>query len=162
MKHIIWIMLIAVISVVSSCKPEVEDIGPAYAAGEGIYGSWEIESVKQVDLTQPIPESKDISSYFNSDPSRKMQLRFDQENNVYAVPQLGVLPRTFATGGTWRFDTIPFPTQLTFITEANDTIITPIRNMPREIDRYFGFDVTRTDSCGTAYIRYEYNFKRLN
>lgn len=162
MKNIFGMMLFVAIIAMSSCKPELEEIGPAYAAGEGIYGTWEVETVKQVDLTQPIPESRDISSYFSSNPSRKMQIRFDKENNVYAIVQAGALPRTFATGGTWRFDTIPFPTQLTFITEANDTIVSPIKNMPREIDRYFGFDVTRTDSCGTNYIRYEYNFKRLN
>jgi hypothetical protein len=161
-KYIIKSLLLLAVVAISSCKPELEEIGPAYAAGEGIYGTWEIETVKQVDLTQPIPESRDISSFFSSNPSRKMQIRFDKDNNVYAIVQQGALPKTFATGGTWRFDTIPFPTQLTFITEANDTIVSPIKNMPREIDRYFGFDITRTDSCGTNYIRYEYNFKRLN
>lgn len=162
MKYIFRTMIVLTIVAISSCKPDVEDIGPAYASGEGIYGSWEIETVNQVDLTQPIPESRDISSYFTSDPSRKLQVKFDQENNAYSILQQGALPRVFGTSGTWSFDTLPFPTQLTFFTEGNDTIVTPIKNMPREIDRYFGFDITRTDSCGNDYIRYEYNFKRLD
>lgn len=162
MKHIFKFSLFAAIALAGGCKPELEEIGPAYAAGEGIYGTWEVASVKQVDLTQPIPESRDISSFFSADPSRRTQINFSKENNAYTIPQAGALPKMLKTAGSWAYDTLPFPSQITFISEANDTFVAPLHNMPREIDQHFGFDLTRKDSCGTNYLRYELDFKRIN
>jgi hypothetical protein len=162
MKHILNALLLAVFAVAGGCKPELEEIGPAYPAGEGIYGTWEVAMVKQVDLTQPIPETRDISSYFTSDASRKTRISFSKDNNQYTVPQIGALPRMLKTNGTWAYDTLPFPSQITFISESNDTFVAPLHNMPREIDQNFGFDLTRKDSCGTSYLRYELDFKRVN
>lgn len=162
MKHIFNILILVFALSFSSCKPDLKEIGPSYGAGEGIYGSWELSAVKQVDLMQPLPETRDISSFFTADPSRKMQIKFEQANNAYSILQPGVLPRTFGTSGTWKFDTLPYPSKLYFFTSNNDTVKTPIRNMVRENDVYFGFNVERTDSCGSTYVRYEYTFKRIN
>jgi hypothetical protein len=162
MKHTLGGLLILAIVGFSSCKPELKEIGPAYAAGEGIYGTWEIAEVNQIDLTQPIPESRNISSYLLADASRLLQLNFSKEGNSYTVPQPGILPRILGTAGTWKYDTLPFPTTLYFYTSNNDTVVAPLKNMPRENDVFFGFNLTRSDSCGTNYVRYEYNFKRLN
>lgn len=162
MKNIIKYLTLTAIVVAGGCKPEIEDIGPAYAAGEGIYGTWEVQTVKQVDLKQPIPETRDISSYFTADPSRKLQITFNKDNSQYTIPQAGALPKMLKTSGNWMYDTLPFPSQITFISETNDTFVAPIHNMVRENDQIFGFDLTRKDSCGSAYIRYELDFKRMN
>lgn len=162
MKQIFSILTLAVALSFSSCKPELKEIGPSYGAGEGIYGSWELSAVNQVDLKQPIPESRDISAYFNADISRKMQIKFEQANNAYSILQPGALPRTFGTSGTWKFDTLPFPSKLYFFTSNNDTVESPIKNMVRETDANFSFNVERGDSCGSTYVRYEYTFKRIN
>jgi hypothetical protein len=162
MKYLFSLTILSIALAFTGCKPELKEIGPSYGAGEGIYGTWEIATVNQVDMKQPIPESRDISSYFSADPSRKMQIKFEKENNSYSIIQPGALPRTFGTSGTWKYDTLPFPSKLYFFTSNNDTVLTPIINMVRENDSYFGFNVERTDSCGSLYVRYEYNFKRLN
>jgi hypothetical protein len=162
MKQLISFIMLVIALSFNGCKPDLKEIGPSYGAGEGIYGSWELSSVNQVDLKQPIPESRNISAFFNADASRKMQIKFEQANSAYSILQPGALPRTFGTSGTWKFDTLPFPTKLYFFTSNNDTVMTPISNMVRENDTYFGFNVERSDSCGSAYVRYEYTFKRIN
>ncbi len=144
-----------------SCKPEVNDIGDGAVAGDGIYGTWEISRVVQTDLKLPLPEARDISAFF-SDPARKMQIRFTKEGSTYQVLQAGWLPKVFGTDGTWAFDQTPYPTAVNFYTAQGDTISTPLVAMPREYDVQMGLDLVRTDSCGNAFVKYEYTFKRLN
>jgi hypothetical protein len=161
MKNYILSGILAIAALLSGCKPEIKEIGPEYAAGEGIYGSWIISKVSQVDLNQPIPETRDISSFFASDESRKMIIRFDKENNAYSIVQPGLLPRVLGTGGTWAYDVMPYPTAISFYTSNGDTISSPLANMPRENDVHFGFNIERSDSCGEVYLRYVYSFNRV-
>jgi hypothetical protein len=161
MKNYILSGLMLFAIAMSGCKPEIKEIGTEYTAGDGIYGSWVISSLSQVDLKQPIPETRDVSSFFNSSESNKMILRFDKENNSYSVVQAGVLPRFFGTGGTWAYDATPYPTALHLYTSNGDTLEAPLANMPRENDTKFGFNIERTDTCGTVYLRYIYSFNRV-
>ena len=146
--------------VLSSCKPELKEMGEAYASGDGIYGTWQVEGVKQTDLSPPLPEAKDISAFFQSDASRKMIVRFDKEGGTYAVIQAGYLPRLLGSAGTWKYDTLPYPSTLFFMPGNGDTVKAPLRNMPREIDQVFGFSITRKDTCGKAYLTYDFTFSR--
>ncbi len=161
MKNKFFLGLFAIAFLITSCKPDIKEIGPEYTAGDGIYGSWVISKLSQVDLKQPIPETRDISSFFSSNDSNKMIIRFDKENNTYSIVQAGLLPRIFGTGGTWAYDVTPYPTSLYFYTSKGDTLIAPLSNMPREIDVNFGFNINRTDSCGSNYLRYIYSFTRV-
>ena len=162
MKRIIFsIFSLSLLFTGTGCKPDVEEIGNGAVAGDGIYGSWEISRVVQTDLKVPLPESRDISAFF-SDPARKMQIRFNKEGSTYQVLQAGWLPKVFGTDGTWAFDQIPYPTAVTFYTAQGDTVSTPLNSMPREYDVQMGLDLVRTDSCGNAFLKYEYTFKRLN
>jgi hypothetical protein len=143
------------------CKPDVKDIGEGAIAGDGLYGTWEISQVVQTDLKMPLPETRDISSFF-SDPARKMQIRFNKEGSTYQVLQAGWLPKVFGTDGTWAFNQSPYPTAISFYSSQGDTLSTPLSRMPREYDVQMGLDFVRTDSCGNAFVKYEYTFKRLN
>lgn len=162
MKRIIYcIFTLSLFLVFAGCKPDEKEIGGGAVAGDGIYGTWEIMKVVQTDLKVPLPESRDISAFF-SDPARKMQIRFNKEGSTYQVLQAGWLPKVFGTEGTWVFDQKPYPTAVIFYSMQGDTISTPLAAMPREYDVQMGLDVVRTDSCGNAFVKYEYTFKRLN
>jgi hypothetical protein len=145
----------------TGCKPEVEEIGDGAVAGDGIYGTWEISRVVQTDLKVPLPEARDISAFF-SDPARKMQIRFNKGDSTYQILQAGWLPKVFGTEGTWVFNQSPYPTAVQFYSNQGDTVSTPLNGMPREYDVQMGLDLIRTDSCGNAFVKYEYTFKRLN
>ena len=162
MKKIIYSFFsLSLLLAVAGCKPEVKEIGDGVVAGDGIYGTWEISRVVQTDLKMPLPETRDISAFF-SDPVRKMQIRFNKEGSTYQVLQAGWLPKVFGTDGTWAFDQTPYPTAVNFYSVQGDTISTPLSAMPREYDVQMGLDLVRQDSCGNAFVKYEYTFKRLN
>jgi hypothetical protein len=162
MKKIIYSFFsLSLLLAVAGCKPEVNDIGDGAVAGDGIYGTWEISRVVQTDLKLPLPETRDVSAFF-TDPTRKMQIRFSKENSSYQIVQAGWLPRVFGTEGTWAFDQNPYPTAIKFYTAQGDTLQTPLAGMPRAYDMQMGFELIRTDSCGNAFVKYEYTFKRLN
>ena len=161
MKKSIFFTLLLSVTLFQSCKPELKEIGPEYAAGEGIYGSWIVSDLSQVDLTVPLPESQNIFSYFSSNESNKMIIRFDRENNAYSIIQPGMMPRILGTSGTWAYNEMPYPTAINFYTSKGDTLSANLGNMPRETDNQFKFKLNRTDSCGTNYLRYDYTFSRV-
>ena len=150
--------IIAIIALVASCKPEIKPIGAAYKAGAGIPGTWEIDKVEIIDITLPIPESKDISAFYNLKPERKMIITI-KDDNTYVVDQAGAGPKVFGTNGTWMFDTPDFPSALMLINNSGDTIKTTLLSMPREIDNTFGFSFSR-NRCDKDYVTYNYNFNR--
>ena len=143
------------------CKPELKEIGPEYTAGEGIYGSWIVSDLSQVDLTVPLPETQNIFSYFSSSESNKMIIRFEKENSAYSIIQPGSMPRILGTSGTWAYNEMPYPTAINFYTSKGDTLSANLGNMPRETDNRFLFKLNRTDSCGVSYLRYDYTFSRV-
>jgi hypothetical protein len=147
---------------VAACKPDLKEIGPDAIPGDGIYGSWEIAQVVQTDLKTPIPESRNVTAFVTSNPTRTLQLRMNKEGNTYDVLQQGVLPKVLGTGGTWQYDQTPYPTKINFFTSYGDTVSAPLKNMVRDYDPQLGFDIIRKDSCGTAYLKYEYTFKRID
>lgn len=161
MKKSIFFILLLSAALFQSCKPELKEIGPEFAAGEGIYGSWIVSDLSQVDLTVPLPESQNIFSYFSSNESNKMIIRFDRENNAYSIIQPGMMPRILGTSGTWAYNEMPYPTAINFYTSKGDTLSANLGNMPRETDNQFKFKLNRTDSCGTNYLRYDYTFSRV-
>lgn len=161
MKKSIFFSLLLSAALFQSCKPELKEIGPEFAAGEGIYGSWIVSDLSQVDLTVPLPESQNIFSYFSSNESNKMIIRFDRENNAYSIIQPGMMPRILGTSGTWAYNEMPYPTAINFYTSKGDTLSANLGNMPRETDNQFKFKLNRTDSCGTNYLRYDYTFSRV-
>jgi len=161
MKKSIFFILLLSSALFQSCKPELKEIGPEFAAGEGIYGSWIVSDLSQVDLTVPLPESQNIFSYFSSNESNKMIIRFDRENNAYSIIQPGMMPRILGTSGTWAYNEMPYPTAINFYTSKGDTLSANLGNMPRETDNQFKFKLNRTDSCGTNYLRYDYTFSRV-
>ncbi|MEL0025664.1 MAG: hypothetical protein VW775_01215, partial [Schleiferiaceae bacterium] len=63
MKTRILTLLTASLLAFMACKPEVGPIGPAYEAGAGIIGTWELSGADQTDLSLPVPETRDISDF---------------------------------------------------------------------------------------------------
>jgi hypothetical protein len=161
MKKSIFFTLLLSATLFQSCKPELKEIGPEYAAGEGIYGSWIVSDLSQVDLTVPLPETQNIFSYFSSNESSKMIIRFDMENGAYSIIQPGNMPKILGTSGTWAYNEMPYPTAINFYTSKGDTLSASLGNMPRETDNQFKLKLNRTDSCGVNYLRYDYTFSRV-
>jgi len=93
MKKSIFFILLITAAFFQGCKPELKEIGPEYAAGEGIYGIWIVSDLSQVDLTVPLPETQNIFSFFSSNESSKMIIRFEKENSAYSIIQPGNMPR---------------------------------------------------------------------
>lgn len=154
-------LLIFLAILFQGCKPELKEIGPAYIAGDGIYGNWIVSDLSQIDLTVPLPESQNIFSYFSSNESNKMIIRFEKEDSRYSIIQPGNMPRILGTGGTWAYNEMPYPTSINFYTSKGDTLSANLGNMPRETDNQLLFKLNRTDSCGTKYLRYDYTFSRV-
>jgi len=142
----------------NGCKPEIKEIGPSYVAGEGIYGTWSTSKLTQTDLKVPLPELRDLSALL-SDPAAKMIIRINKDK-TYEIVQPGYTPRIFGTAGTWSYDVTPFPTKLMFYPTPVDTVTVALSNMPREIDRNFGFNFDRKNACGDTYVNYAYTFSR--
>jgi len=86
MKRIALIIAAAVLTL-GACKPEIKPIGPAYEAGAGIIGTWELTGADQTDLTLPVPETRDISSFYTNAASTWV-LTFN-EDSTYAVTSQG-------------------------------------------------------------------------
>ncbi len=131
MKKSIFFTLLITAAFFQGCKPELKEIGPEYAAGEGIYGSWIVSDLSQVDLTVPLPETQNIFSYFSSNESSKMIIRFEKDNSAYSIIQPGNMPRILGTSGTWAYNEMPYPTAINFYTSKGDTLSANLGNMQR-------------------------------
>ena len=153
-------ILVLVVMLMGACKPEpFGEIGPRYNLATGISGSWEIEMVEGVDLTLPVPESRDISDFYTgaTDP---IGLTFDAGSSMYTVKNPQTPGNIFGQGGTYAFDNPDYPTMLSLYDSSNDTIVVNLLNMVREIDPNMGLSYTRSH-CGSEYFRYNYTFKRI-
>lgn len=144
-------LIISAFLILGACKPEVGEIGPAYEAGAGLIGTWELTGADQTDVTLPVPETRDISSYYEGNSS-KWVVVFN-EDSTYNVTSQGPGFNLFGTGGTWRYDSPEFPTELQ-LTQF-DTVVTalPLGNMPRTIDTQvsFVYDRIRCDKPSVSY-----------
>lgn len=155
MKRIMTIIALA--TVVYSCRPEYSDIGPKYSLTTGINGSWKVSKVTITDLTLPAPESRDISDFFMNDNS--LQIEFDATAKTYAVTDPNVLGNPFGSMGTFAFDAEDFPTAMTLYSSDQDTIDLSLENMVRSIDHEMAFTLEK-DDCASKYIGYTYTFNR--
>jgi hypothetical protein len=141
-----------------ACRPEpYDEIGPRYDLATGITGDWEIQRVDGVDLTLPVPETRNISDFYTR-ADEPLGLSFDAASDMYSVINPQTPGNIFGQGGTFAFDDKEFPTRLSLYS-GNDTIQVDLMNMVREIDPEMGLSYTRS-ACGTIYFRYEYTFKR--
>lgn len=157
MKNLV--ILVLFVTLIAACRPEpYKEIGPSYDLATGISGSWQIEMVEGVDLTLPVPESREIGDFYTS-AENPIGLTFDASSEMYTVVNPQTPGNIFGQGGTYAFDNPDFPTQLSLYDNNNDTIVVDLLNMVREIDPNMGLSYTRS-TCGTEYFRYNYTFKR--
>ena len=150
MKTRILTLLTASLLAFTACKPEVGPIGPAYEAGAGIIGTWELSGADQTDLSLPVPETRDISDFYTNS-SDKWVVQFN-DDSTYSVNSSGPGFNIFGTSGTWRYNSLQYPLEL-HLTEDTVTTILPLGNMPRTIDQnvLFVYDRVRCDKPSVSY-----------
>lgn len=156
MKKIIIYIQASVLFLALACKPEVKEIGPYLAPGDGIVGSWQLDKVVLADLSLPVPEEDDPTDFYKNYPTQ-WQFTF-LADSTYLVDEKGPGPDVFGTNGTWHFDQYPYPKAIHFYS-ATDTVHADLENMPRETDTYVGFTFTR-NGCGADYMSYTFTLKR--
>lgn len=149
--------LLVLLVAMAACKPEIKPIGPAYKAGEGMPGTWELNEINAIDITLPVPEERDQSDML-ADMSNRLILNINSDG-TYVVAQRGIVPNIFGTDGTWMYNTGDFPTMMYIIPSGGDTLKTDLLSMPRSIDNQMGFSFTRS-RCNKAYVTLEYTFNR--
>ena len=150
MKTRILTLLTASLLAFMACKPEVGPIGPAYEAGAGIIGTWELSGADQTDMSLPVPETRDISDFYtNSSDKWVVQIN---EDSTYSVNSEGPGFNVFGTSGTWRYNSPQYPSEL-HLTMDTVTTILPLGNMPRTIDPnvVFVYDRVRCDKPSVSY-----------
>ena len=150
MKTKILTLLIASLLAFMACKPEVGPIGPAFEAGAGIIGTWELSGADQTDLSLPVPETRDISDFYTNS-SDKWVVQFN-DDSTYSVNSSGPGFNVFGTSGTWRYNSLQYPLEL-HLTEDTVTTVLPLGNMPRTIDQnvLFVYDRVRCDKPSVSY-----------
>ena len=150
MKTRILTLLTASLLAFMACKPEVGPIGPAYEAGAGIIGTWELSGADQTDLSLPVPETRDISDFFTNS-SDKWVVQFNADS-TYSVNSVGPGFNVFGTSGTWSYNSPQYPSELHLIEDTVTTVL-PLGNMPRTIDQnvVFVYDRVRCDKPSVSY-----------
>lgn len=156
LKNIIAIAL--PILIMASCRPDQPtDPGPAYGAGGGVVGTWVQTGGTIYDITLPVAESRDVTSFFTKTGNNWI-VTFSEDGS-YTIDQTGKGPNPFGTAGTWAFDTAYYPTEM-MITPSGETGKTfTMLNAPRENDINFGLGF-EVEKCGTPVSRYEFVFTR--
>lgn len=145
-------------AVVLACKKDIPDIGPQSSPVTGINGTWKLAKVELEDLSLPIPEKMDVSSYYTS-ASSQLTVQFDYASKTYQVLDEGQAINFFGNGGTWEYDNYEFPTTLTLYTSGSDTIGLNLLNMVRSYDPQMGVVLSRT-KCDAPSVNYEMTFNR--
>jgi len=149
--------ILVMAAILAACKPEIKPIGPSYAAGEGIVGSWELVEISAIDISLPVPETRDQSRILNDEANR--MLFTINDDGTYTIDQQGVVPDIYGTNGDWMFDKSDFPTMVYFVPDGGDTLTTALLNMPRKIDNTVGLSFTR-NRCDKDYVTLQYTFNR--
>ena len=153
------IFLAATFLALWSCKPEVGEIGPKYPAGEGIVGTWQLTGAAQTDLTLPVPETRDISDYYQN-AATHWEVAFTEDGS-YTTQSQGPGFDLFGANGTWAFDTAFFPKEVYLTQFDSVTVVLPLGNMPRSIDNEMSFLFSR-EKCEKPSVSYELIFTRKN
>jgi hypothetical protein len=156
MKRILSLLTLLAL-VVQSCQPDpYKEIGPDYSLTEGITGTWTLSTVSQTDETQPVPETVDISDFFQDDP---LVMSFDYSTSTYTVDNVGGGGNIFGDNGSFGYNETDFPSMIMMYTNVGDTLSMDLTQMVRKIDTRMGFKVTR-NRCDGPNITYEYDFNR--
>lgn len=143
-----------------ACKPdEPKSIGSSYDLSEGISGSWEISKVEVIDLTLPVPETRDISEYF-LDANNKIGITFNTGDQSYSVDNAQAAANPFGASGTYQLNDPEFPSGMTLFTSNSDTVSLELTNMVRGIDPFMGYKIQKS-ACDGLYATYQYTFSRL-
>ena len=156
MKARIITLVAAALLALGACKPEVGPIGPSYEAGAGILGTWELTMVEQTDVTLPVPETRDVSDLY-VDAQNKWVVAFNSDS-TYSVNQQGPGFDVFGSGGTWRYNTPEYPSELQLVQDST-IVILPLGNMPRSIDQNVSFIYGR-ERCDKPSVSYQLTFTR--
>ena len=156
MKARIITFVAAAFLALGACKPEVGPIGPNYEAGAGILGTWELTMVEQTDVTLPVPETRDVSDLY-VDAQNKWVVAFNSDS-TYSVNQQGPGFDVFGAGGTWRYNTPEYPSELHLVQDST-IVILPLGNMPRSIDQNVSFIYGR-ERCDKPSVSYQLTFTR--
>ena len=153
----VTLFIASALLILGACKPEVGPIGPAYEAGAGIVGTWELTNADQTDLTLPVPETRDISTFYQN-AQDKWVVVFS-EDSTYAVNSQGPGFDLFGAGGTWKYNTPEFPSELHLTQFDTVTTVLPLGNMPRAIDQNVSFVYDRV-RCDKPSVSYKLTFTR--
>ncbi len=156
MKKFSFLLSLLAILALAACRPEpFKEIGPDDSLTEGVYGSWQLSGVQQTDLTQPVPETFDVSDYFTGDP---MRVRFSEGGN-YTVEYLGSGLEILGSSGSFAFDSPDFPSKMNVVTDKGDSLELGLSQMVRKIDNRMGL-VIEQNLCDAPNIRYTLTFNR--
>lgn len=147
----VTLFIASALLIMGACKPEVGPIGPAYEAGAGIVGTWELTNADQTDLTLPVPETRDISSFYQNNQDKWVVVF--SEDSTYTVNSQGPGFDLFGAGGTWKYNTPEFPSELHLTQFDTVTTVLPLGNMPRTIDQNVSivYDRIRCDKPSVSY-----------
>ena len=153
----VTLFIVSALLFLGACKPEVGPIGPSYEAGAGIIGNWELTGADQTDLTLPVPETRDISKIYQN-ASNKWTVMFNADS-TYSVSSQGPGFDLFGAGGTWKYNTPEFPSELHLIQFDTLTTELGLGNMPRTIDQNFSVVYNRI-RCDKPSVSYTLMFTR--
>lgn len=161
MKAFKLIFILALPALVAiSCRPDQPtDPGPAYGAGDGVVGTWIQSGATIYDITLPVPEAQDVSGYY-SRPGNRWSITFNADGS-YLVQETGKGPNPFGPSGTFVFDTVAYPTEMTITPLGGSAKTLDMLNAPRATDQYFGLSF-EIDKCDVPVAKYEFIFTREN
>ena len=112
--------------------------------------------VEQTDVTLPVPETRDVSDLY-VDAQNKWVVAFNSDS-TYSVNQQGPGFDVFGNGGTWRYNTPEYPSELQLVQDST-IVILPLGNMPRSIDQNVSFIYGR-ERCDKPSVSYQLTFTR--
>ena len=159
MKKNILFLTMALLSLAACKREPIPPIGPYYGNTQGIFDDWEVSKVMYVDSTQPVPEIMEATRFFTKDPAKLYSIRFESPDQ-YSVtnPGMGNL-NPLGSSGTFVLTPVDFPTEITFFTDAGDTVGGKLLSLVRPTDPSFGFALAG-ENCGKNTVAYQYTFQR--
>jgi hypothetical protein len=163
MNNKIYALLLLVIVVVSSCKPDLKgELGDPSNKVAGMAGTWKVSQFSQIDLNNPVQEERDLTEFYVVEGQDVLTIEFKEEGRTYTVTP-GAGRNFFGTGGTWAFDNDAAPSTL-ILTGDVETLELPLGAMVREFDNNFSIEIPRfcEDASGnrTNTVIYKFQFTR--
>ncbi len=154
------VFIVSILITLAACKPETEEtIGTSYDLSAGIEGAWEIHTVKVIDRTLPVPETRDITDFFTTQ-NAILGITFSISDQTYTVQNSETPSNPFGIMGRYELDDPDYPSALLMYSSTMDTVNLSLDNMVRGIDPFMGYTISKT-ACGGVYAAYNYTFKRL-